>query len=63
MEKSNEIVCPYCGYEYSHSFEEGDSSECMVCPQCENVFSFRAERIVIYTSYKVEKKEFVEVKK
>mgnify|MGYP000032418711 CR=1 FL=1 len=46
-EYTNEIVCPWCGYEFSDSWELGNGGECTEleeCPDCEK--EFYASRII-----------------
>lgn len=46
-EYTDEIVCPWCGYEFSDSWELGNGGECTEleeCPNCEK--EFYASRIV-----------------
>ena len=46
-----EIVCPYCGYEHSDSFEVEDEDEDFECSSCGRVFSaYREYHDVTYSS-------------
>ena len=46
-----EIVCPYCGYEHSDSFEAEDEDDDFECSRCGRVFSvYREYHDVTYTS-------------
>lgn len=48
---TNEIKCPYCGYEWSDSWEmgNGDTEE---CPDCLNTFEYEMDVVVTYISWK-----------
>jgi len=51
---TDEITCPYCGYEYEQSFEFGDYDDEVLCESCNKTFSMaRYERV----SYSTEKTE------
>lgn len=52
-ERTDEIVCPWCGHEHADSWEFGDGSE-MVCGECDNVFVFRKMVTVTYSTQKKE---------
>jgi hypothetical protein len=43
-EYTEEIVCPWCGYEFSDSWEWSDYDDNEKCPKCNKSFSY--ERIV-----------------
>lgn len=46
----SEVVCPYCGNEFSDSFELGDSEDEETCSCCGGVFSYEREVRVTYNS-------------
>lgn len=48
---TDEIVCPYCGYEFMDSFEKADSGD-VQCDECCQMFHFERETSVAYSSYK-----------
>lgn len=48
-----EIICPYCGYEYTDSGEMIDSG-IAECENCNKEFKFEREVIVTYSTYKIE---------
>lgn len=50
---TDEVVCPWCGYEHSDSFEFQDTGN-KKCPECENEFSFEREIEVTYSTKKIE---------
>ena len=52
-ELTQEITCPYCGYEDHGSWEENDDGD-MECPECYKEFSF--ERIIT-VEYSTKKKK------
>lgn len=53
-EDTNEIVCPYCGYEQCDSWEAGEGDN--DCPECHKVFEVERIMSVTYnTSKKVKK--------
>jgi uncharacterized Zn-finger protein len=50
----DEIVCPYCGYEYSDSWEfDGDDSS-IDCEQCGKEFDYSRIVDICYTTRKKE---------
>ncbi len=49
-EWTNEVVCPYCGYEFSDSYEFGDSDGDIECDECEKLFYFYPETTVTYST-------------
>lgn len=53
-EYTQEVVCPYCGYEHSDSWEMSDDETDRECPDCEKIFDY--ERIVT-CEYSSSKKE------
>lgn len=48
---TDELVCPYCGYEYSNSWELDDDDE-LVCPECLKIFIYYREITYHYVSAK-----------
>lgn len=48
---TEEVVCPYCGYEFSDSWEF-DNEEDIECENCENTFSMNRNVEVSYSTYK-----------
>lgn len=50
---TEEIVCPYCGYEHSDSFEMQDSGK-MKCSECKKEFTYEREVEVTYSTEKIE---------
>ena len=49
--RTDEIVCPYCGYVFDESYEYiGD--ELVECPDCMKKFELESEEIVEYTTTK-----------
>lgn len=57
---TDEIVCPYCGYEFSDSWEfsmKGDGDTCEVdCDECEKTFTAVMSMTVDYSTYKKKEK-------
>lgn len=53
-EYTNEIVCPWCGYEYSDSWEFHEDREDMECPECEKMFNMNRTVTVSYTTERKE---------
>lgn len=47
---TSEIVCPWCGYEHSDSWECADSDDEFECAECGKPFSYTREVEVTYTS-------------
>lgn len=47
---TDEITCPWCGYELSDSWEYGDSDDAAECPECGKLFEYEREVDVTYTS-------------
>lgn len=60
---TDEVVCPYCGYEFSNSYEffrddrMGDWVEGIECEKCEKEFNVGADYSVTYSSYIPKEKE------
>jgi uncharacterized Zn-finger protein len=53
---TNEIVCPYCGYEFSESwtyFESSGNEEKIQCPECDQKFTCSPDYTVTYYSRKL----------
>jgi len=50
---TDEIVCPYCGYEHSDSWEMGDQGE-IECEKCGKTFEYWVETQVHYTTKRKE---------
>ena len=48
---TEELVCPYCGYIQSDSWEFPNENDEWECSSCEKEFGFTTERIRTYTSY------------
>ena len=53
-EYTSEIVCPYCEYEHSDSWEVQDSQD-FKCEECGKEFYVEIEHSTTYTSSKKEK--------
>ena len=51
---TNEITCPYCGYEFSDSWEHSDGEQ--ECPDCERKFEVERNTSITYSSAKKEVK-------
>ena len=60
-EYTDEIVCPWCGYEKGDSWECDDEEDDRECGECGKVFGYNRIITVAYTSYKkkCEKCEYV----
>lgn len=58
---TNNITCPYCGYENVDSWEADDSDEHYKCPNCGSYFSYEREVYVSYYSTPVEKTSAISV--
>ena len=58
-EYTDEIVCPYCGHEFSDSWESlyGIEEAELECWECERPFKAYREVEVTYTTYKIEDSE------
>ena len=55
-EYTDEIVCPWCGYEFSDSWEFGNGGEFTEledCPECDKSFYASRTITVAYTTQKV----------
>jgi hypothetical protein len=51
-EVTDEIVCPYCGYVFSDSWEH-NSSELMECRECSKYFGLSVSHSTAYTTSKM----------
>jgi len=56
---TEQITCPYCGYENSDSWEAGDDEDEYECPCCGSVFSYQRNVTVEYCSQPVRKAKAV----
>lgn len=53
-EYTDEVVCPYCGYEFSDSWEfKQDSYKSLDCDECGEEFSMEREVTVSYSTEKL----------
>lgn len=56
---TQEVICPYCGYEFSDSWEfsmKGDGDECEIdCDECNKKFTAIMDLTVSYSTYKKSK--------
>ena len=50
---TDEVVCPYCGAEFSDSWEYEDEGE-EYCEDCDKCFTYQRNVIVSYSSQKIE---------
>lgn len=48
------IVCPYCGYTESDSWELLEDAEDIECPDCENTFHYERIHTIDYSTSKKE---------
>ena len=53
---TDEIVCPYCGYEFEDSYEVGENGLefKMDCYECEKEFNCCPNYSVNYSTFKIE---------
>ncbi len=51
---TQEVVCPYCGNEFTDSWEYDDSEE-IYCESCKNTFDMERAIEVTYCTYKKKK--------
>ena len=51
---TDEIVCPYCGYEFGDSCDFDCSEEKIPCNECEETFIAYREVEVHYSTWKTE---------
>jgi hypothetical protein len=49
---TSNIVCPYCGYEYTDSWEFEDDCDDYECADCEKVFTYERHVTVEYCTSK-----------
>lgn len=54
---TDNITCPYCGYENADSWEADESDDHYECPNCGSYFSYEREISVSYYSSPIEKSE------
>ena len=52
---TDNITCPYCGYENADSWEADESDDHYECPNCGSYFSYEREVIISYYSSPIEK--------
>ncbi len=52
-EYTDEIVCPYCGYESGDSWEISADSGDDVCPDCDKKFHYERNVTVDYSTSKI----------
>ena len=51
--RTNEIVCPYCGYRFSESWKyDGDDGGIIECPECDKQMELSVDFIVTYHANK-----------
>ncbi len=50
---TEEVVCPYCGHEYSDSWEFNDYHADITCCECNKKFDFDVHFDVRYCTYKI----------
>ena len=48
---TEELVCPYCGYEHSDSWEIGDSENSSTCNNCDKNFKFDQQISRTFSTY------------
>jgi len=53
---NDEMICPWCGWEYenSHEYDQSGSGEEVRCDECGDVFEMFAEISITYSTYRVE---------
>lgn len=56
---TEQITCPYCGYENCDSWEADDDEDECKCPCCGSVFSYQRNVTVEYCSQPVKKAEVI----
>jgi ATP-dependent Zn protease len=59
---TDEIVCPYCGCEFSDSYEFDDDSGTMECYECEKEFEYYRHIEVTYCTYELTEEMKEEIK-
>lgn len=52
---TTELVCPYCGYVHSDSWEISDDDGKIECEKCGETFVFARERSTTYITEKITK--------
>jgi len=60
-EFTDEVVCPYCGYEYSDSYEFDNGGE-IECDNCEETFSYTRNITIDYCTKRKEAPQNTEEK-
>ena len=53
-EYTNDIVCPYCGYEFINSWEYTESEDEVSCQRCDQSFNLSVEIEISYTTSKID---------
>lgn len=53
-ELTDELVCPYCGYEFSDSWECGEDSDDYQCEKCSKRFVYTSDTTRTFTSSKAD---------
>jgi DNA-directed RNA polymerase subunit RPC12/RpoP len=51
---TDEVVCPYCGYEHSDSYELAEYGK-MDCHHCDEEFTIEADISITYSTSKIKK--------
>lgn len=51
---TEEVTCPYCGYEYSDSWEFGDDTDRLKCPECNKEFDVSSETTRTFSTSKID---------
>ena len=59
QEYTQQITCPYCGYEDETSFESDDEEDEEECPCCGSIFSYQRNVTVEYCSQPVKKADAI----
>ncbi len=56
--RTDEIVCPHCGEQFTDSWEYGDAEDIgdVECGECDKTFYVRREIDISYTSEKIEER-------
>lgn len=52
---TDEIVCPYCGFEFSDSWEYDQDTEEIDCLECDKTFNMTRNVYIDYSTSKLEK--------
>lgn len=50
---TKEVVCPYCGNEFTDSWEWDDYEDDIYCDDCGHTFAMERKIEVTYCSYKI----------